>query len=251
MKNITKEQIKQHIINVLDNEYEFSVDKHLTNDYKSKILNGRNDDAIDYIAKRIIGDIDRHSLNIEKRDFDINQVDLSDLVEYLISGNFPFKEYLQESIENKLYKSFMFSENIDEIFNMNGLISAIVTNLHILNLVKQNERLNLAKQGNMKKIENAINTLFCFTDDKQVKHYLESIKIQTRDITTSTILSCIFCNLYKILEEMLPDLNKSRIQEDAVIIMQNVFNSTKEYRYYTKIEKIDFKGYKLRKFKAN
>jgi len=234
----------------VDNELEFFVDRDLMNDYKSKILNNKEADAVDYIAKKIISDMDRHSLNIEKRGFDINQIDLSNLIEYLKCDDFPFKEYFQEAIKNKLYKAFILSENSSEIIDMNLFISAIVSNLHILNLVKQDERLNLAKKENAEKIENAINTLLDYTNDNQVQHYLKTIKVQTRNITVNTILSCIFCDLYKILDEALPNLNKSKIQENIIIIMQQVFSTQKEYRYYKNTEKINFKGYKLRKFKA-
>lgn len=251
MKIITDEQIKQHIINVIDNELKFFVDRHLMNDYKSKILNNREADTIDYIAKIIINDMNRHLMNIEKSNINLNKIDLNSLIKYLKSNDFPFREYLYEAVENKLYKPFMLSENCSEIIDMNLFVSAIVSNLHILNLVEQDERLNLAKKENAKKIENAINTLLDYTNDNQVQHYLKTIKVQTRNITVNTILSCIFCDLYKILEEMLSNLNKSKIQENIKIIMQQVFNTQKEYRYYKKTEKINFKGYKLRKFKAN
>jgi len=250
MKTITDEQIKQHIIGVVDNELNLFADRHLMNDYKSKILNNKETDAVDYIAKKIIGDMDRNLLNIEKRVFDINKIDLRDLIDYLKSDDFPFKEYLQEAIKNKLYEPGVWSENCNKIIDMNSFISAIVSNLHILNLVKEDERLNLAKKENAEKIENAINTLLDYTNDYQVQYYLKTIRVQTRNITVNTILSCIFCSLYKMLEEMITNLNKSKIQENIIIIMQQVFNTQKEYRYYKNTENINFKGYKLRKFKA-
>lgn len=254
MKNITDEQIKQHIINVMDNELEFFVDRHLMNDYKNKILNNREADTIDYIAEKVISDMDRHLLNIEKSNFDVYKIDLSSLIEYLKSDDFPFKEYFQEAIENKLYKSFIINENCNEILNMNLFISAIVSNLHILNLVKQDERLNIARKRDDKKIKNAIDTLLKYTNDEQVKYYLNSIEMKNRDITRSTILSCIFCSLYKILEEMLPTLSKNSIQDKIQLIMNLIFIETTtatDYRYYPNVEIIKYKGYKLRKFIKN
>ncbi|PHS58813.1 MAG: hypothetical protein COB17_02380 [Sulfurimonas sp.] len=250
MKNITDIQIKQHIIKVVDNELEFDADRYLMSTYKDKILGDKNEGEIDYIAKLIIDDMDRHLLNIEKTNFNINQLDLSSFIDYL-KMNFPLKEYLKEAIENNHYQSFICSENCNEILNANLLISSIVRSLHILNLVKEDVRLNLAKKENMLKVENAISTLLNYTNDKQIEYYLKTMNLQERDITVSTIQSCIFCDLYKTLEEMLSSLNKSKIEEITVMIMEQVFDSRKEYRYYKNTEQIIFKGYKLRKFKAN
>ncbi|MDO8454985.1 MAG: hypothetical protein Q7S59_10485 [Sulfurimonas sp.] len=250
MRNITDEQIKQHIINVVKYEREYFVDKHLMNDYKSKILDGRNENEADYIAKKIISDMDRHLLNIEKTNFDINQIDLSSLIEYLKSNDFPFKEYLQEAILNKYDRTFgIWGDNADFIFGTNSFICRIVEKLHILNLVKQDERLNVARKRDAKRIKNAISTLLDYTNDKQVEYYLKTIKPQTRDITRSTVLSCIFYDLYTILAKMLPTLSKNTIQDKTQSIVNLIFSETvTDYRYYQNIEIIEYKGYKLSKF---
>jgi hypothetical protein len=143
--SITSEDIKQHIINLVNNENEYLADRHLMNDYQESIIRNRGYDELDYIAKMTIDDMNRNLLNIEKSNFDIMKIDLTDLVEYLeYNFNNVFKEYmnkyLAEAVENKIYTSFAFSENINQILNLNGLIGAIVTSLHIYNLVKEDER---------------------------------------------------------------------------------------------------------------
>lgn len=131
------------------------------------------------------------------------------------------------------------------------MISAIVRNLHICDLVKKAEKMNIAKKRDSKKIKNAIDTLLLYTNDEQIKHYLKTINLPTRDITVSTILSCIFCDIYKICEEIfLNELNKSKILDLTKNIMENVFSCTIDYRPYPDVEIIKYKGYKLRMFKV-
>lgn len=252
MSNISKEQIREHIINIVKNENEFFADRHLIEDYKNKISNCREYDELDYIAKIFIDDMERHLLNIEKNNFNIMKLDLKKLIDYLeFSNNNPFYEYLVEAVENKIYTPFACSKNINQILNLNVLISAIVIDLHIYNLVKEAETMNISKKRDSKKIKNAIDTLLLYTNDEQVKHYLKTIKLPTRDITVSTILSCIFCNMYKICENLFSyTMNKSEILSLSKDIMQNVFDSNKDYRPYSEIEMIKYKGYKLRMFKA-
>lgn len=257
--SITTEDIKQHIINLVNKENEFFTDRHLMNDYKKQILNKANEvtdnQGLDYIAKMIIDDMDRNLLNIEKSNFDIMKIDLTDLVQYLeFNLNDVFNEYigkyLSEAVENKIY-TFGCSENINQILDLNALISAIVTSLHIYYLVNEAERMNSAKKRDSKKIKNAIETLLQHTNDEQVKYYLNTIEVQKRDITVSTVLSCIFCNIYKICEEMfLNKLNKTQILDLTKDIMEKVFYSCKDYRPYSEIEIIKYKGYKLRMFKT-
>ncbi|RXI41586.1 hypothetical protein CRU99_09615 [Malaciobacter mytili] len=255
MKDITAEQIREHIINVVKNENEFLADRHIIEDYQNRISNGRGYDELDYIAKIFIDDMERHLLNIEKNNFDIMKIDLDRLVQYLeFNLNDVFSKYINhhlvEAITTKNYKAFGSGENIIEILNLNALISAIVTSLHIYNLVKEAEKMNNAKKRDAKKIKNAIETLLQYTNDEQVKYYLNTIEVQNRDITVSTILSCIFCNTYKIYEEMfLNKLNKSEVLDLTKDIMVRVFESEKDYRPYSEIEIIKYQGYKLRMFK--
>jgi hypothetical protein len=254
--SITSEDIKQHIINLVNNENESFADRHLMNYYQESIVKNKGYDELDYIAKMTIDDMNRNLLNIEKSNFDIMKIDLTDLVEYLeYNLNSVFKEYMNkylvEAVQNKIYTSIAFSENINQILNLNGLIGAIVTSLHIYNLVKEDERMNNAKKRDSLKIKNSIETLLQYTNDEQVKHYLNTIEVQKRDITESTVLSCIFCNMYKIYEEMfLNKLNKSEVLDLTKDIMVRVFKSEKDYRPYSEIEIIKYKGYKLRMFKT-
>lgn len=124
MKDITAEQIREHIINVVKNENEFLADRHIIEDYQNRISNGRGYDELDYIAKIFIDDMERHLLNIEKNNFDIMKIDLDRLVQYLeFNLNDVFNKYvnhyLVEAITTKNYKAFDSGENIIEILNLN------------------------------------------------------------------------------------------------------------------------------------
>ena len=168
--SITSEDIKQHIINLVNNENESFADRHLMNYYRESIVKNKGYDELDYIAKMTIDDMNRNLLNIEKSNFDIMKIDLTDLVEYLeYNLNSVFKEYMNkylvEAVENKIYTSIAFSENINQILNLNGLIGAIVTSLHIYNLVKEDERMNNSKKRDSIKIKNSIKTLLHISEN--------------------------------------------------------------------------------------
>ena len=253
MKEITNEQIEQHIISFAKNELSTSTD--LMKKYKKTIVEKsnkmRNDNNLDYIAKRIVDDMDRNLLNIEKNNFDIKQIDLSKLIDYLKSDNFPLKDILFENINNKQLEMWGWGEDIFERIETNSLVSSIVNYIHILNLVANDEKQNLSKKRDADKIKNAIDTLLKYSNDEQVKYYLQSIEVRNRAVTTKTILSCIFCNLYKSIEESYPTHKKSFILDFAKSIMYYVFDDNSDYREYESIEHINYKGYKLRKFIEN
>lgn len=97
--SITSEDIKQHIINLVNNENESFADRDLMNEYKKSILNNANEisnnQGLDYIAEMIINDMNRNLLNIEKSNFDIMKINLTNLVEYLECNlNNVFNEYI-------------------------------------------------------------------------------------------------------------------------------------------------------------
>lgn len=252
MIEISKEQIKEHIINVT--KYEFSASTDLMGEYKEIILAKSKekrldgDDNLDYVAKKIIGDMDRTLSNLELNNFDIKKIDLNCLVEYLISDNFPLKEILKEAISDKQVTMCGWGENIFEILDMNGLLSSIVNDIHILNLVSNDEKQNLSRKRDSKKVKSAIDTILNYSNDEQLKFYLQSIEIKDRAITTKTILSCIFCSLYKSIEESHTNKSKVFILDFTKSIMYYVFDDSSDYRVYDNLEYIKYKGYNLRKF---
>lgn len=244
MKN---EAIKEYIIELFHNKNEFLVDRVLFEKYEKIIKDSEPYEEMNYIQESVIGDIKRHYLNKSKDNFNIDKIDLSSMIDYINSNDFPFYKYLEEAV--KYTHSFVGGENYSRILDTQSLIKSLVTNLHILNLVRKDELENLARKRDSNKVLTAIDTLIKYSNDEQVKYYLETIEVRETAITEKTVLSCIFCDEFKILEEMFSEETKSNIVKMTNNIMIHVFSSSKDYRPYPNIEVIEYKGYKLRKFK--
>jgi hypothetical protein len=209
---------------------------------KEEIFRGR------FVKKYIIDSIDRNIENFKFTNFEIDEGQISNIINYIEKiKDKDFFIYFNEAIEENFINSG-FSENIDELLLIVSLISSILTFLHILELYKEDEKMLIVKKRDKQKIKNAIDLLSIYSNDSNVLHYLKIIDIYEKEISRETLLSCFFCSITKNISETFPKMTNYKNEELAKEIMYYIFDSKKEYRIYKNIEKIEYKGYFLKRY---
>ena len=201
-----------------------------------------------FIKKYVIDSIDRNIENFEYINFEIDNEQILNIVNYIERiKDKQFFLYFNEAIENE-FTDWGFSDNLDELLLIVSLITSILTFLHILELYKEDEKMLLTKKRDKQKIKNAIELLSIYSNDSNVLHYLKTIDIYEKEISKETLLSCFFYSITRDIGETFPKITNHKNEELSREIMYLVFNSEKEYRIYKNFEKIDYKGYFLKRY---
>jgi len=242
-------QIRTYLINSFNDRDHCLIDKSVLEEHKMRIQIKEKNEKLNYIDQLITNDINRHIVNITKNNFNVDKLNIDNLVMYLVMTDNPFIESIQKIIDNDLNVTcFHWIEDFEDSDLINAFILQTIEYIHLCELVNMDIRMNQAKKENIVKINNAMATLLEFTNDEQVKHYIGTITNIKQAFTETTLHSCIFCGLFHSLLEVYPNKNEAFVLDIANDIMKIVFQSEKYYRKHKFIQDINYKGYTLKKF---
>ena len=263
---INKNEVIEYI-KLICNTTNTSLDEDLMKSVKKHILK-KDKFNNEYIKKHIIADIDRKIGNFEKdKDFVLDDNTIERIANYLqriINEEekhffYQFRETIIRAIRdkegisfenNKINRCAIWSDEDEIIHLFIFIIENIKLYAYLLKLCDEDEKFNLNKKRDSKKIDNAICTLKNYTNDLNLIYYLNDLQIHKRDVTRETIYSCMFCNITLIIKECYPELSNYKLEEIARPIISHTLNivEMKDYRIFEYTKIIEYKGYKLKQY---